>query len=110
MKYDRAYVQEGAPKTGGRIVPKSEPSSLKRANAEPVANCDEPVGWWANAISRIKNCDAFLLSPWMYWMVGLVFIQQEGFSGDKTDPALVPSIFSPESAPAHAISHLAGFV
>jgi cytochrome c oxidase subunit 2 len=31
-------------------------------------------------------------------------------AAEKTDPALVPSIFSPESAPAHAISHLAGFV
>ena len=31
-------------------------------------------------------------------------------AAEKADPALVPSIFSPESAPAHAISHLAGFV
>jgi cytochrome c oxidase subunit 2 len=31
-------------------------------------------------------------------------------AAEITDPTLVPSIFTPESAPAHAISHLAGFV
>ena len=46
-----------------------------------------------------------------YWLVTFIFIQQwAAFAAEKTDPALVPSIFSPESAPAHAISHLAGFV
>jgi cytochrome c oxidase subunit 2 len=29
---------------------------------------------------------------------------------ERVDPALVPNIFAPESAPAHSISHLAGFV
>jgi cytochrome c oxidase subunit 2 len=51
-----------------------------------------------------------MISPWMHWVVTLVFIQQGVVAAEKTDPALVPSIFSPESTPAHAISHLAGFV
>src|SRR5207245_9857713 len=46
-----------------------------------------------------------------YWLVTLILIQQgAALAAEKADPALVPSIFSPESAPAHAISHLAGFV
>src|SRR5258708_25922098 len=46
-----------------------------------------------------------------YWLVTFIFIQQgAALAAEKADPALVPSIFSPESAPAHAISHLAGFV
>ena len=31
-------------------------------------------------------------------------------AAEKTDSALVPSVFAPESAPAHTISHLAGLV
>src|SRR5258708_40326084 len=46
-----------------------------------------------------------------YWLVTFILIQQgAALAAEKADPALVPSIFSPESAPAHAISHLAGFV
>jgi cytochrome c oxidase subunit 2 len=32
------------------------------------------------------------------------------YGKERVDPALVPNIFAPESAPAHSISHLAGFV
>jgi len=46
----------------------------------------------------------------IYWLVTLILVQQGAFAAEKTDSALVPSIFAPESAPAHAISHLAGFV
>src|SRR6266576_6317703 len=47
----------------------------------------------------------------LYWLVTFILIQQRAaLAAEKGDPALVPSIFSPESAPAHAISHLAGFV
>ncbi|HXJ73555.1 MAG TPA: cytochrome c oxidase subunit II [Candidatus Dormibacteraeota bacterium] len=46
-----------------------------------------------------------------YWLVTFILTQQGvALAAEKADPALVPSIFSPESAPAHAISHLAGFV
>src|SRR5260221_1546272 len=46
-----------------------------------------------------------------YWLVTFILVQHgAALAAEKTDPALVPSIFSPESAPAHAISHLAGFV
>src|ERR1700728_286718 len=39
------------------------------------------------------------------------FLAQQGLgAGGKFDPALVPSIFAPESVPAHSISHLAAFV
>jgi cytochrome c oxidase subunit 2 len=75
-----------------------------------TSNPNNSHDWWARAVARIKDRDGFMISPWMYWMVALVFIQQEILAGEKADPGLVPSIFSPESAPAHAISHLAGFV
>ncbi len=32
------------------------------------------------------------------------------YGAERADPSLVPSIFSPESTPAHSISHLAAFV
>jgi len=37
-------------------------------------------------------------------------IQQSAWAAAKAEPSLVPSIFAPESTPAHAISNLAGFV
>jgi cytochrome c oxidase subunit II len=43
-------------------------------------------------------------------MLTLVLTQLGSFAGEKFDRALVPSIFAPESAPAHSISHLAAFV
>ncbi len=40
-----------------------------------------------------------------------LFLAQQGLLvGEKVDPTLVPSIFAPESVPAHSITHLAGFV
>jgi cytochrome c oxidase subunit II len=44
------------------------------------------------------------------WIIILSLTQQVLYAGEKIDPALVPSIFAPESAPAHSITHLAGFV
>jgi cytochrome c oxidase subunit 2 len=86
--------------------------SVSRASLQTprTDNSTNSSGWWARAVGWIKNGDVFVISPWMYWMVALVLIQQGVLGAEKTDPALVPSIFSPESAPAHAISHLAGFV
>jgi cytochrome c oxidase subunit 2 len=86
--------------------------SVSRASVpnQKTSNPNNSPSWWARVVARIQSRDAFMISPWMYWMVALVFIQQEALAGEKTDPALVPSIFSPESAPAHAVSHLAGFV
>src|SRR5262249_41371471 len=46
----------------------------------------------------------------LYWLVLFLVLQQGTFAAEKIDPTLTPSIFSPESTPAHAISHLAGFV
>jgi cytochrome c oxidase subunit II len=43
-------------------------------------------------------------------IVLIIFAQQSLYAGEKFDPTLIPSIFAPESAPAHSISHLAGFV
>jgi len=46
----------------------------------------------------------------LFWLVAFIVIPEGVLAAEKTDPTLVPSIFTPESAPAHAISHLAGFV
>jgi cytochrome c oxidase subunit 2 len=43
-------------------------------------------------------------------MLTSILAQQGLGAGGKFDPGLVPSIFAPESVPAHSISHLAGFV
>src|SRR5271170_4313574 len=43
-------------------------------------------------------------------IVLIIFAQQSLYAGEKFDPTLIPSIFAPESVPAHSISHLAGFV
>ena len=43
-------------------------------------------------------------------MLTSILAQQVFGGGGNIDPALVPSVFAPESAPAHSISHLAGFV
>jgi cytochrome c oxidase subunit II len=39
-----------------------------------------------------------------------ILAQQGLGAGGKVDPALVPSVFAPESVPAHSITHLAVFV
>jgi cytochrome c oxidase subunit 2 len=44
------------------------------------------------------------------WVAMLLAAPQALSGGERVDPALVPSIFAPESAPARSISHLAGFV
>jgi cytochrome c oxidase subunit 2 len=36
----------------------------------------------------------------------LFFIHQAGFAAERVDPSLVPSVFAPESAPAHSILRL----
>jgi len=46
----------------------------------------------------------------MVWLVMAVLLAHGVLAAEKTDSALVPSIFAPESAPAHTISHLAGLV
>jgi cytochrome c oxidase subunit 2 len=43
-------------------------------------------------------------------MLTSILAQQVSAAGGNIDPALVPSVFAPESAPAHSILHLAGFV
>jgi len=51
-----------------------------------------------------------MIPPWMFWMAMLLVAPQVLCGGERVDPSLVPSIFAPESAPAHSISHIAGFV
>jgi cytochrome c oxidase subunit 2 len=46
----------------------------------------------------------------VFCLVTILLNQQGGFAAGKVDPALVPNVFAPESAPAHSISHLAGLV
>jgi len=46
----------------------------------------------------------------LFWLVTLILIRQSVPAAEITDPSLVPNMFAPESAPAHAISDLAGFV
>src|SRR5260370_21243649 len=46
----------------------------------------------------------------MIKMAMLLLAQQALYGGERVDPSLVPSILAPESAPAHSISQLAGFV
>ena len=58
--------------------------------------------WLTRSLSRA--------SVLVYWLVAFLIIQKGVLAAEKTDPALVPSIFKPESSPAHAVSHLASFV
>jgi len=51
---------------------------------------------------------SFLIPPWMLWLAMAVVLQQGVLAAERTNPALIPSTFAPESAPAHSISHLAG--
>ena len=46
----------------------------------------------------------------MFWTLTLVLTQPALHAAERPDPALVTSIFTPESAPAHSIVHLAHFV
>jgi cytochrome c oxidase subunit 2 len=48
-------------------------------------------------MNKIRTTMLFLVAPVLY-------------GAERVDPALVPNIFAPESAPSHSISHLAGFV
>jgi cytochrome c oxidase subunit II len=61
--------------------------------------------------------NSFLRSSWLWRkeqitgkIVLLVLAQQRLFASEKVDSTLIPSIFAPESVPAHSISHLAGLV
>src|SRR5690349_17228919 len=80
-----------------------EPDLIRCPDAEETGTtASRPGAWLTRAVSRA--------SVGLYWLGIFLVIQQGVLAAEKTDPALVPSIFSPESAPAHAISHLAGFV
>src|SRR5215510_2216276 len=46
----------------------------------------------------------------IFWIAMLALAQHAIYGAEHVDPSLVPSIFAPESAPAHAISYLASFV
>ena len=52
----------------------------------------------------------FVIPPGMFWILTFLLTQPGLYAGEKTDHALVTSIFTPESAPAHSIVHLAHFV
>ena len=59
--------------------------------------------------AKVSRC-TFVIPPWMFWVLTCLLTQPGLYAGEKTDPALVTSIFTPESAPAHSIVHLAHFV
>jgi cytochrome c oxidase subunit 2 len=46
----------------------------------------------------------------MFWLMMLLVASQIAYGGESINPSLVPSIFAPESTPAHSISQLAIFV
>jgi cytochrome c oxidase subunit 2 len=52
----------------------------------------------------------FMISPRAIWLALLSVSPDLLFAAQGTDPSLIPSIFAPESTPAHSITHLAGFV
>src|SRR5512133_2046991 len=83
--------------------PKSAPNIGEREPAlqPPSRSCRDGQS------SKVRYRD-LIVPPWMYWMTMLV-LAQRGLHGGQTDPSLVPSMFAPESTPAHAISHLASF-
>src|SRR5579859_4878922 len=45
-----------------------------------------------------------------HWFALLLFASRALYGAEHVDTSLVPSIFAPESTPAHSISHLAAFV
>jgi hypothetical protein len=51
-----------------------------------------------------------MIPPLMFWVAIFLAAPQALYAGEGVDPALAPSIFAAESAPAHSISQLAGFV
>jgi cytochrome c oxidase subunit 2 len=44
------------------------------------------------------------------WMTMLLLAGPVLYGAERTDPSLIPNMFAPESAPAHSISQVAGFV
>src|SRR5262249_9614576 len=114
MKSGRENDQESDINGNAMIAGKPALRS-SRGDAQPNAKASESSGqkspcWRVKRKTLIKKGNLSMISPWMYWMVGLALIQPSLLAVEKADPALIPSIFSPESSPAHAISHLADFV
>jgi cytochrome c oxidase subunit II len=70
----------------------------------------KPVEGWSHGPSVRASSFTSMIPPWMYWVAMLLAAPQAFCAAERVAPALVPSIFAPESAPAHTISHLAGFV
>jgi len=44
------------------------------------------------------------------WLTMLLLAPPALYGAERVEPSLIPNMFAPESAPAHSISHLAGFV
>jgi cytochrome c oxidase subunit II len=84
-----------------RMLP--QPDLIRCPDAkEPGTTVTSHEAWLTRSVSRA--------SLPLYWLAILLLIQPGVLAAEKTDPTLVPSIFAPESTPAHAITHLAGFV
>lgn len=84
-----------------RLFP--QPDLIRCPGAEEIGTtAPSHKAWLIRLISRA--------SLPLCWVVIVLVTQQTVLGAEKTDPALVPNIFKPESTPAHAISHLAGFV
>ncbi len=95
--------RSGAAAVGGRAsslanIPATELSSWRSSN-QP----EETKQGKASAYT-------FVILPGMFWILTFLLIQPSLYAREKADPALVTSIFTPESAPAHSIVHLAHFV
>ena len=98
-----------------RRPPTPHKSFQERASAQEILGPSEgsshtPLECRNNGASVGTSSITAMIPPWMFWVAMILAAPQALRGGERVDPALVPSIFAPESAPAHSISHLAGFV
>jgi len=96
----RAGKGSGTQERGATRTELGKSEIPRQASANP---CGDDVS------ARVQSY-GFIISPWMCWIGTLLLATQAIYGGENVDPSLVPSIFAPESAPAHSISQLAGFV
>ena len=80
-----------------------EPDLIRCPDAKDARMTDSRAG------ARLTRTVSRASLPLFWWAVFLL-LQQAVFAAKKIDSSLVPSTLIPESAPAHSISHIAGFV
>src|SRR5260221_11195492 len=92
----------------GSVDMKNVPSSSHQVNPIRCPDAEDAgmTDWRHGARLTRAGSRAYKLL-----VLGAAFLLiHQAVMAETTDPKLVPSIFAPESAPAHAISHLAVFV